>query len=83
MGDMAQRQHLLFLGLLLLTLAGVACSRSGQAGAPNGSVKPVALQEKIPSTFTFVAFGDTRFHDPSDTGPANPAVRHALVAAFE
>jgi Icc-related predicted phosphoesterase len=80
---MAQRQHLLFLGLLLLTLVGVACSHSGQAGAPTGSVKPVALQEKIPPTFTFVAFGDTRFHDPSDTGPANPAVRRALVAAID
>jgi len=31
----------------------------------------------------FVAFGDTRFHDPADTTPANPAVRQALVAAID
>jgi len=80
---MAQRQRLLLLGLLLLTFACIACSRGGQAGAPTGSVKPVTLEGKLPPTFTFVAFGDTRFHDPSDTVPANPAVRRALVAAID
>lgn len=43
----------------------------------------VALELKVPLTFRFVAFGDTRFHDPSDTEPANPAIRHALVAAID
>ncbi len=41
-----------------------------------------ALELKVPSTFRFVDFGDTRFHDPSDTQPANPAIRRALVAAI-
>ena len=42
---------------------------------------PVALDVKASVPFRFVAFGDTRFHDPSDTEPANPAIRHALVSA--
>jgi acid phosphatase type 7 len=42
---------------------------------------PVALDLKAFIPFRFVAFGDTRFHDPADTEPANPAVRHALVSA--
>jgi predicted MPP superfamily phosphohydrolase len=33
-------------------------------------------------TIRFVAFGDTRFHDPADAQPANPAVRQALVKAI-
>lgn len=32
--------------------------------------------------FQFVAYGDTRFHDPKDTEAANPAVRVALVKAI-
>jgi len=32
--------------------------------------------------FRFVAYGDTRFHDPKDTDAANPAVRVALVQAI-
>ena len=46
-------------------------------------VYPVALELKVPTEFRFVAFGDTRFHDPLDTQPANPAVRKALVAAID
>jgi Icc-related predicted phosphoesterase len=44
--------------------------------------QPVALELKTPIPFRFVAFGDTRFHDPSDTRPANPEIRRALVAAI-
>lgn len=73
----------LTLALLLLAFTGVACSRSGQAGAPAAPIIPVSLQIKISRLFSFVAFGDTRFHDPSDTTPANPTVRHALVAAID
>ena len=35
------------------------------------------------SSIRFVAFGDTRFHDPSDTTPANASVRQAIVAAID
>ncbi len=44
--------------------------------------QPVAIDLKTPVPFRFVAFGDTRFHDPADTKPANPEIRHALVAAI-
>ena len=43
----------------------------------------VALQLNVSDSYRFVAFGDTRFHDPADTEPANPAVRQALVAAID
>jgi acid phosphatase type 7 len=43
----------------------------------------VALELKVPASFRFVAFGDTRFHDPKDTEPANGAIRQALVAAID
>ena len=42
----------------------------------------VAVELKVQSDFRFVAFGDTRFHDPSDTQPANATVRRALIAAM-
>ena len=38
------------------------------------------LDAKTP--FRFVAYGDTRFHDPKDTEAANPPVRVALVRAI-
>ena len=50
----------------------------------NSAAQTVAanLQSKISTPFTFVAYGDTRFHDPTDTEAANPAARRALVAAI-
>lgn len=41
------------------------------------------LELKVPATFRFVAFGDTRFHDPADTEAANAAIRQALVTAID
>jgi Icc-related predicted phosphoesterase len=43
---------------------------------------PVDLDLKASLPFRFVAYGDTRFHDPTDTDAANPAVRVALVQAI-
>ena len=43
---------------------------------------PVDLQLDVKSPFRFVAYGDTRFHDPKDTEAANPPVRVALVQAI-
>jgi len=43
---------------------------------------PVDLQLKVSVPFKFVAYGDTRFHDPTDTEAANPPVRVALVQAI-
>src|SRR5580700_10025261 len=42
----------------------------------------VDLQLKVSVPFRFVAYGDTRFHDPKDTEAANPPVRIALVQAI-
>jgi len=40
------------------------------------------LHAGVTVPFRFVAYGDTRFHDPKDTDAANPAVRVALVQAI-
>jgi Icc-related predicted phosphoesterase len=53
------------------------CTR--KSNAPNA---PVDLKLDVKPPFRFVAYGDTRFHNPSDTEPANPAVRVALVQAI-
>ncbi|MGA7930978.1 MAG: metallophosphoesterase [Candidatus Sulfotelmatobacter sp.] len=40
------------------------------------------LEAEVTVPFRFVAYGDTRFHDPKDTEAANPPVRVALVQAI-
>jgi Icc-related predicted phosphoesterase len=54
----------------------VDCTKSSTAQTP------VDLQAKVSIPFRFVAYGDTRFHDPKDTEAANPPVRLALVQAI-
>src|SRR5215468_6458399 len=73
-----------FPGFLLFfaCLAG-ACASSKPDEHPIASANHVALALETSSEFAFVAFGDTRFHDPADTEPANPAVRQALVEAID
>ena len=44
--------------------------------------KKSSLKLDVKTPFRFVAYGDTRFHDPKDTEPANPAVRVTLVEAI-
>jgi Icc-related predicted phosphoesterase len=61
---------------LLLALTG--CSRKVSAQTS----PPVELKLDVKSPLRFVAYGDTRFHDPRDTEAANPAVRIALVQAI-
>ena len=80
---MTNRHRFLVLGLILLAFLEMACSRGGNARSAADSANHVGLELKVSSTFHFVAFGDTRFHDPSDTEAANPAIRHALVAAID
>jgi Icc-related predicted phosphoesterase len=43
---------------------------------------PVDLQLGVTAPFRFIAYGDTRFHDPKDTEAANPPVRVELVRAI-
>ena len=45
-------------------------------------ISPSDLQLDVKVPFRFVAYGDTRFHDPKDTEAANPPVRVALVQAI-
>jgi acid phosphatase type 7 len=70
--------------LLLFTgCSVVSCSLKQKRGAVSESSKAVALETDIPATFSFVAYGDTRFHDPTDTATSNPVARRALVAAID
>ena len=61
---------------MLLVLSG--CTKSSSAQVSN----PADLQLDQKPPFRFVAYGDTRFHDPKDTQVADPAVRVALVQAI-
>ena len=63
-------------GLMAALLALTACTKKPTSQAP------VDLKLKVDVPFRFVAYGDTRFHDPKDTEAANPAVRVALVQAI-
>jgi acid phosphatase type 7 len=80
-GDMNSRRNLLARTALLaittlLVLPG--CSKKSNAQANS----PVDLQADVKTPFQFIAYGDTRFHDPKDTEAANPQVRVALVQAI-
>ena len=66
-----------------LTLLALACSTLvGCTGKSNAQTSSVDLHLDVKSPFRFVAYGDTRFHDPRDIEAANPAVRVALVQAI-
>jgi acid phosphatase type 7 len=75
-------QKLLF-SLLATAALTVSCSGQNKQDKSAFSENHAQLELKVPAAFRFVAFGDTRFHDPSDTEPANPAIRHALVGAID
>ena len=73
--SLARAAAVLFAAGMLLALAGCAKKSSEPASLVN-----LKIDVKIP--FRFVAYGDTRFHDPRDTEAANPRVRLALVQAI-
>ena len=66
---------LLFATAIVLTLT--CCTKKSSA-----QTSSVDLHLDMKTPFRFVAYGDTRFHDPKDTKPANPQVRVALVQAI-
>jgi len=68
------------LPIVILFLGCVACSRSHSQATP--PAEPVELQLQMSTPFHFVAYGDSRFHDPKDTEAANPPARQALVQAI-
>jgi acid phosphatase type 7 len=68
------------LTIAALILGCTACSRSRSQVSP--PAEPVELQLQVSLPFHFVAYGDSRFHDPQDTEAANPPARQALVQAI-
>jgi Icc-related predicted phosphoesterase len=64
-----------FVTVVLLTLT--CCT-----GKSSAQTSTVDLRLDLKTPFRFVAYGDTRFHDPTDTDAANPSVRVALVKAI-
>jgi 3',5'-cyclic AMP phosphodiesterase CpdA len=65
---------------LLASLAAILFSTSCTKKSI-GQTSTTDLQLKVSTPFRFVAYGDSRFHDPKDTDAANPPVRIALVRA--
>ncbi len=68
--------------LLCVTIGMPALAGCQKNTAAPSSAAVANLQAKVSSPFRFIAYGDTRFHDPKDLEPANPAVRLALVRAI-
>lgn len=66
--------------ILFFFVVAVGDSRLHSQAPP--AAGPVELQLQVSPPFHFVAYGDSRFHDPKDTEAANPAVRQALVQAI-
>jgi acid phosphatase type 7 len=77
---LAQAVLVLLATLTLLALSG--CRKSNTETTETSETAPVNLQVDLKPPFRFVAYGDTRFHDPKDTNAANPTVRVALVEAI-
>jgi Icc-related predicted phosphoesterase len=66
-------------------LSTLACTVSHPQTAPQPAAQElhtVDLQLPVNVPFKFVAYGDSRFHNPSDTDAANPPARLALVQAI-
>jgi hypothetical protein len=55
---------------------------TGCSKTSNAQTTSVDLNFDVKAPFRFIAYGDTRFHDPRDTDAANPPVRIALVQAI-
>ena len=62
----------------LLLVAQICCTKK-KPNVESSTASTTDLTLKLSIPFRFVAYGDTRFHDPSDTDAANPPVRVALV----
>jgi acid phosphatase type 7 len=83
MSDQGRRQQLIVRRIILLALLAIGFVLiSGCTKKSTAQTTTVDLHLDLRTPFRFVAYGDTRFHDPADTGPANPAVRVALVQAI-
>jgi acid phosphatase type 7 len=69
--------------LITLVFAAFSCVVLGGCSKKStAQTTPADLQIDVKPPFRFVAYGDTRFHDPKDHDAANPEVRVALVQAI-
>ena len=78
---MKSRRAVFLLQLLTLLALG-CCALVGCTSKSSAQTSTVDLHLDVKAPFRFIAYGDTRFHDPKDTDAANPAVRVALVQAI-
>ena len=65
--------------LTLVTLLALTCCTKKSS---TQTFTTTDLQLDVKTPFRFVAYGDTRFHDPNDMEAANPPIRVALVHAI-
>src|SRR5208283_1536393 len=79
---MISQRRSLSHAISLLCLSAGLLGLTGCAKKSTAQTSSVDLQLKVSVPFRFVAYGDTRFHDPKDTEAANPPVRMALVKAI-
>lgn len=70
------RRALAAVSVFVLQLAFVGCAKRSPAQTTPGD-----LSIDVSAPFRFVAYGDARFHDPTDFDAANPPARAALVRA--
>lgn len=68
--------------VLVLCATVVLFAMPGCTKKSSAQTTPVDLKLDVKTPFRFIAYGDTRFHDPKDTDAANPPVRLALVEAI-
>lgn len=73
----ASKRLAVAMGIVCSVVAVCSCTKKIVA-----QTEAVNLQANVSAPFSFVAYGDSRFHDPSDTDAANPPVRVALVKAI-
>ena len=72
-------QYRSLMRILLMISAAMACMTQISCTRSRG---PAELKLTVNVPFRFIAYGDTRFHDPKDTEAANPTARQALVQAI-
>jgi Icc-related predicted phosphoesterase len=74
-------RHVLLIICATVCVGLTGCTRSHSLQTETAA-PPVELRLEVSVPFRFVAYGDTRFHDPKDTEASNPPVRQALVQAI-
>ena len=79
---MSSRRTLFSCTIVVLFAAATLFALTGCSKKSSAQTSAVDLRLDVKTPFRFIAYGDTRFHDPKDTEPANPAVRVALVRAI-